>query len=489
VLRMLDLAGRPLRGVDRTDGPLVIAGGPCTSNPEPMAAFVDAFVVGDGEHAAIEVAESWKRTDGRPRDERLAALAAVHGVYVPSLYRETRDASGRFAGMAAREGAPMPVQRAVVTDLDAAPYPDAPIVPHIEVVHDRVSLEIARGCTQGCRFCHAGMTCRPVRTRSMETLLTQARGLLAATGHEEVSLLSLSAADHPEIEALCRALLDEHGPSGVDLSLPSTRVDAFSVALAQLAARVRKGGVTLAPEAGTQRLRDVINKRVTDEQIMEAADAAFAAGFGSVKLYFMLGLPTETDEDALGIVDIVRRIVGLAKQRGVKRGSVVNASLAAFVPKPHTPFQWEAQADPETLERRRVLITGALRKVGRADVRWHNPRTARIECALARGGRETAEAIENAYRDGARLDGWDEWLDEDRWERAFARAGLPLAERGAALDPCLPLPWEHIHVGLTRAFLEREAGRAREGITTPDCEGVRCHGCGAGCEVAPRADV
>ncbi len=482
VLWMLELAGVPPRSADRTDEhPLILAGGPCATNPEPMAAFLDAVALGDGEELAVALCESWLVTKGRPRPERLRALADLEGVYVPSLYRE-RHGAGGFDGLKpSEEGVPERVRRAVVRDLDAAAFPREAIVPHIEAVHDRVALEIARGCTQGCRFCHAGMIDRPVRRRSPEVLAEQARTLLASSGHEEISLLSLSAADYPGVADLCRMLLAEHGGRGVNLSLPSTRVDALNVALAEAIAQVRRSSITLAPEAGSQRLRDVINKRVTEQQILEAAEAAYSARFDLLKLYFMLGLPTETDEDALALADLVRRIAGLAKGKGIKRGEVVTVSLAAFVPKPHTPFQWEAQASVETLEHRRRLIAEELRRERRVTLHWHEPTMARIECALARGGRAWAEVVEAVYRLGARLEGWREWADPLRWQQACDEAGLSLDEACDALDPERPLPWDHLDTGPSRAFLRAEADRARRGEVLPDCEGGVCHGCGMRC--------
>lgn len=484
VLWMLRLAGLPLRSSERVSGPIVIAGGPCCVNPEPMAPFIDAFVIGDGEEVVLELADRLIASRGEASCDRIRSLAAIQGVYVPALYDVAAAPGGWSYVIGAREAAPWPVRRRLVRDLDAAPYPLEPIVPHIEAIHDRATLEIARGCTRGCRFCQAGMIDRPVRNRSVGALQGQASAILSFTGHEELGLLSLSAADHPEIGPLCDLLVEAHAARGIDLSLPSTRVDSLSVGLADRVAQVRKSGITLAPEAGTPRLRDVINKQVTDEDIMAAASAAFDAGFSLIKLYFMIGLPSETDEDAEGIVRIIRRIVGLATSRGIKRGTVVTTSLAAFIPKPHTPFQWSAQADGETLERRRRIVTDALRKERRADVSWSDPATAQLECLLARGGRELAPAIEAAFCAGAKLDGWDEFADTDRWIHALASAGVPPVERTGGLPENGPLPWDHIHAGVDRAFLLREAERARSGELTPDCGGVRCYGCGAGCQVA-----
>lgn len=491
VLAMLELGGVPVLAAERgKDDPLVIAGGPCATNPEPLAPFLDAVVLGDGEEVALDLAQATieGRERGLPRRDLLRRLADIPGVYVPSLYRAHYDGS-RFAGVEPLDGAPQRVVRRIVLDLDAAPFPSAPVVPFVETIHDRVALEIARGCTQGCRFCHAGATYRPVRERSRGVLRRLARESVDSTGYDEISLLSLSTTDYSEIEALCDDLLEEFSGEQVSISLPSLRVDAFSVGLCERVSRVRRSGITLAAEAGTQRLRDVINKRVTDDDIERAACAAFDAGYQQIKLYFMIGLPTEREEDVLGIAETVRRIVRLGRERGAgRRGVIANVSVASFVPKPHTPFQWEAQLPPEELERRQRLVIDNLRTRA-VKLSWHDVQQSRLEAIFARGDRRLAQVLLEARRLGLRLDGWTDLFNPGAWEEAFARAGVAPEEYLGEREEDQPLPWDHLSCGVSKDFLLRERRRALAGEPTPDCRRGPCVACGVDCEHLRRADL
>lgn len=460
VLNMLDLAGIPVYSRDRSGrDPIVIAGGHCASNPEPMADFIDAFVIGDGEDVVLDIARECASHKG-DRPGLLQALARVEGVYVPSIHTA---------------GAAICARR--VADLETAAFPDKLIVPLTETVHDRVTLEIMRGCTRGCRFCQAGMITRPVRRRGLSTLCNQADVLLSVTGYEEIALTSLSSADHPQINELVGALIDSHESERVGVSLPSLRADAECVHLAAQIQRVRKSGLTFAPEAGTQRLRDVINKNVTEEDLLSAVAAAVEHGWKRLKLYFMIGLPTETDDDVRAIASLVHRVIGVGRERRVHL--TLNVTISPFVPKPHTPFQWRGMVDVEELERRIGLLRPVL--TGRSiALSWHDPACSRVEAALARGDRALSAVVHDAWKRGGRLE--QDCFDGDRWLAAFDAAGLDItgyANREIPTDA--PLPWDHVRMGVSKAFLARENAKADAAEPTPDCRFGPCSACGIDC--------
>jgi radical SAM family uncharacterized protein len=486
VLETLDLSGIPIRASERCPSdPLVVGGGPGAYNPEPVAAFFDAILVGEGEDAVCEIVEAHReaRRVGLDRGGVLERLAAVRGVYVPSLYRMRSGGDG--SGLEATRGAPPVVQKRVVADLDAVPTPACPVVPFMDVVHDRASVEVLRGCTRGCRFCQAGMVYRPVRERTADSIVRDAMGLLRCTGYDEVSLTSLSTADHSTIEEVALRLRRRLEGTDVSVSIPSTRVDAFGVRLARMIGAGRKTGLTLAPEAGTQRLRDAVNKCVSDEDLLNAVQTAFEAGWRRVKLYFMIGLPTETDADVAGIGGLVGRVLTVADaavpsdQRGQIRVSV---SVATFVPKAHTPFQWESQPTLEEIGRRHRILKDAVPRK-RVELSWHDPAQSFVEAVLARGGRELADAIEHAWRAGAAFDAWTDEFALGRWTEAFESAGVDaVAVASGERAPGDALPWSHVSSGVETAFLVREREAALAGRRTPDCASEACSACGV-CDV------
>lgn len=485
ILDALDLAGIPLRAADRTDGPFVIVGGPCAFNPEPLAPFVDLVAIGDGEdetHQVIDCYKAWKAS-GAPREEFLRAAAKIRGVYVPSLYDVNYNEDGTVASIRPKEGsgAPEVVRKAMVANLTAADYPEKLIVPFGEVVHNRIMLEIFRGCTRGCRFCQAGMIYRPVRERSMDRLMEMAEKLVAATGYDEISLMSLSSGDYSCLPELAHRMVEEFAQKRVRISLPSQRIDNVLTDTLRETQKVKKTGLTLAPEAGTQRLRDVINKGVTEDDLMRAVTDAFEQGWSSVKLYFMIGLPTETDEDVLGIADLAQKVrrcyFAVPKERRAP-GLRITVSASVFVPKNFTPFQWSAQLDYDTVVRRQQLLRNALRDVKGVDFKYHAPDVSYIEAVFARGDRRLADALERAYRLGCRMDGWSDQFRYDLWLQAIRECGLDpdfYACRERALDEVLP--WDHLDAGVTKSFLKREWEKAQRGETTHDCR-KGCVGCG-----------
>ncbi|NLM52026.1 MAG: TIGR03960 family B12-binding radical SAM protein [Firmicutes bacterium] len=479
VLQMLDLAGIPLLAAERGEGdPLVVGGGPGAFNPEPIADFFDFFVIGDAEEVFPEIVQLLEEHKSLPRQEKLLQLVALPGVYVPSLYRAQYSPAGSFVKLEpVHPLAPTRVRRAVVADLDKAYYPTDFVVPYGSIVHDRLMLEIFRGCTRGCRFCQAGMIYRPVRERKKETLRRLAQKMVRATGYEEIALSSLSSGDYSAIGELIQDLSADLAREGVTLSLPSLRLDSFSEGLARQSQQVRKSGLTFAPEAGTQRLRDVINKNITEAELISAARDAFAAGWTNIKLYFMIGLPTETDEDLLGIVHLTQQVLNTYKQVCGKGKPQVTVSASVFVPKAHTPFQWFGQVPQAEIKRRQDLLRQHLRLPG-VHFQWHGAEMSLLEAAIARGGRELAPVILRAAQLGCKLDSWDEHFRFALWQQAFAENGLELAtcaQREYALTD--PLPWDHIDAGVSKRYLQREYKRALKGETTKDCrEG--CLGCG-----------
>ena len=478
VLNMLDLAGIPILASERgDDDPLVIAGGCCTFNPEPMSDFVDAFAIGEGEEIIHEIIEAFKLHRSEGRETLLKRLAAIEGVYVPSLYEVSYHPDGTVKEVRPTcPEVPAVVRKRLVCDLDSAEYVRAPVIPYIETVHDRISLEVMRGCSRGCRFCQAGMIYRPVRQRSPEKLVELADVLAASTGYDDISLLSLSTPDYRGIEDLVRCMIERYHDRRIGISLPSIRADAKCVELAAEIQKVRKSGLALAPEAGTQRMRDIINKNVTEDDLLAAVEAAFRYGWKRVKLYFMIGLPTETDDDLIGIAHLARDVYRVGRHIGFK--PTVNASVSSFVPKPHTPFQWRAQDPVEELERKQEVLMKALREK-HVSLSWHDARTSHLEAILSRGDRRLGSAILAAWRKGCRFDAWDEHFDYGKWMESLAECGLDpafYANRRRQYDEVLP--WDHIDCGVSKRYLIREDQRAESGETTKDCRLDECTGCG-----------
>lgn len=472
VLNLLDLAGIPLHSEDRDEShPLVVAGGPSAFNPEPLAPFLDVVVLGDGETVSVELAE--KVREGKkahwPREKMLLALAQIQGVYVPSLYHAE---AGRM--LPSHPAVPEVVESRIEASLRFENYPVKPLVPQIEITHDRFSLEIMRGCTRGCRFCNAGMIYRPLRTRSVNELIEHTQKVIGNTGFNEVSLVSLSTSDYPQLPALLTQLKNWAKANDVSVSFPSLRSDTFTAEMAEMARDTRRSGLTLAPEAGTQRLRDVINKNNTEKDLLRAVQLAFDKGWRHVKLYFMLGLPTETEEDLQGIVDLVEKVAAIGRAYGKKD---VHVSLSPFSPKPHTPFQWVAQATRDEINAKVDYIRQRLKR-RQIKLAWRDSETSVLEGTLGRGDRRLAAVIEGAWRAGARFDAWSSELDFSHWEKAFEAAGLTLEMYARARDMDAPLPWSHLSKGVTTDFLKREQRLSLSGEATPDCRVAECQGCG-----------
>ncbi len=474
ILTMLDLAGIPLLSCQRDEShPLIIAGGSCAYNPEPLADFFDLFVIGEGEEVLLELVEAYHEWGKGERDRFLHRAAQIEGIYVPGLYEVAYGDGGLVLPRPRIPEARPVITRRILNRLP--PPPTQVIVPYVEAVHDRGMIEIMRGCTRGCRFCQAGVVYRPLRERPVEEVLVAADRLLAATGYEELSLVSLSSCDHSQIEEMVRGLVTRHAPHYVTVSLPSLRVDSFSLGLAALFQGRRKTGLTFAPEAGSQRLRGVINKGVTEEDILNTAERAFRAGWQRIKLYFMIGLPTESMEDVAAICDLVKRIGEIGRRIGGRRAQV-SISVATFVPKPHTPFQWMALEGEARLEEKQAFLRRALKEF---PLSWSDPQVTLLEAILSRGDRRLGAVIYEAWRRGARFDAWDELFQPAHWWEAFQGQGLdPDFYARRPLDRDAPLPWDHIDVGVKKGFLARECERALEGKTTPDCRGGPCFACG-----------
>lgn len=478
ILQMLELSEIPIYAKDRTeDHPIIVAGGPCAFNSEPVADFFDLIMIGDGEEQVMQVLDLYaqKKKDGLSKSEFLRRAAEIRGVYIPSLYTVTYTSDHQVTISPDKK-----VRRYVISDLDHSFMPEKPLVPTIQAIHDRVALEMFRGCIRGCRFCQAGMIYRPARFRSVDRLQDVAKKQFANTGYDEMSLLSLSSSDYPDINNLIHSLTEWTCPAHIRLSLPSLRIDNMPKELLEKIGESRKNGLTFAPEAGSQRLRDVINKNITEDDIINTCKLAFEQGYTSIKLYFMLGLPSETDADILAIGELAQKIVNLyyalpTRQKG--KSVSVGISLSTFVPKPFTPFQWEPQLSGEEIDRRQKLLRDSI-TTKKITVRWNDKNISNLEAVFARGDRRLSRVIEKAYAYGARFDGWDEWLRFDAWEKAFAECGMdPVSYGKRSIDLDAVLPWDMIDAGITKQFLQSENQKAHHAVTTPDCM-THCFGCG-----------
>jgi radical SAM family uncharacterized protein len=484
VLNMLDLAGLPVRSADRKDlTPLVVAGGPCACNPEPISAFIDLFMPGEGEEVTNEIIDLLikHKEMGSTKEEFLKEAAQIEGVYVPAFYDVSYNEDGTIKEVTPKNGAPKKVKKRIISDLDSVFYPDKFVVPFIDIVHDRVVSEIFRGCIRGCRFCQAGFIYRPIREKSSDTVNRQSKALCENTGYDEISLCSLSTSDYTEIEQLIPKMFDWALKENINVSLPSLRVDNFSDELMEELKKVRRSGLTFAPEAGTQRLRDAINKNVTEEEVIRTAEKAFAGGWTAVKLYFMLGLPTETLDDVAGIADLAQTVVDTYyrnpdKPKGM--GVTVSISVASFVPKPFTPFQWEPQDTRDMLEEKQKHLLSCV-KSKKIRVSYHESPTSLLEGVFARGDRKLCDVIESAWRRGSKFDSWDEFFNFQNWLDAFDEFGIDpafYANRRRSFDEILP--WDMFDYGIRREFLEEENLKAHRSETTPHCR-IKCSACGA----------
>ena len=483
VLDMINMSGLPLRSADRPNLlPLVFAGGSASVNAEPMADFIDLFLVGEGEEMNNELLCLLRtaKAEGWTKKAFLIEAAKIQGVYVPGLYEISYKPNGEIEKITALEGAPEKVTKRIVQDLDSAPFPTNPIVPSTEVVHDRVSLELFRGCVRGCRFCQAGHIYRPIRAKKPETLIKQGIESLKNTGHEDVTLLSLSTSDYRPLNELCDGLLEYCESRSIGLSLPSLRADNFSIELMQKLQKVRKSGLTFAVEGGSQRLRDAINKNVTEEDLLNTCAIAFAGGWNSVKLYYMLGLPTETDEDILGIAEMANQVLHCwrTNAKNKNRGVKITISTSCFIPKPHSPFQWEAQISIEEYLRRVNLLRSAI-TARNVTYNWHDAETSLVEAALSRGDRRVGAVLEKVWEKGGRLDAWSDYFSFSRWMDAFSECGIdPAFYASRELPTEGVMPWDVIDVGVRKEHLLHERQQCYASLLSPDCR-KQCSACGA----------
>ena len=486
ILNMLDLAGLPVMSEDRTDDmPIVVAGGPCVCNPEPLADFIDIFIIGEGEEVNLELMDLYAdmKKRGCSKKEFLVSAAEIEGIYVPSLYDVSYAPDGTIISVKPNDPhTSETVRKRVIKNLDEIFYPESFVVPYCEIVHDRAVVEVLRGCIRGCRFCQAGCIYRPFREKSSDTICRQTRSLCESTGYEEVSLSSLSTSDLSDIEDTLTQLSEYTDREKINLSLPSMRIDRFSNELMERLRAIRKSGLTFAPEAGTQRLRDVINKKITEDEIMRACRIAFEGGYTSVKLYFMLGLPTETDEDIKGIAELAEKITDLYYKnpnRQKNRHVQISISCATFVPKPFTPFEFEPQASFEEITRRQKLLLDSIRSKRRISVSWHNYKVSILEAVLAKGDRRLGAAVYEAWRSGCKFDSWDEFYQYNLWIKAFEKTGTDVdfyAHRKRSYDEIMP--WQHLDYYISREFLIREHKKSCEAAVTLNCR-EKCSGCGA----------
>lgn len=484
VLNMLDLAGIPVFAKDRTEEltQIVVAGGPCVCNPEPLADFFDLFILGEGEEVNLELMDLYfeMKKQGASRLDFLHKAAQIEGIYVPRFYKFSYKDDGTILKVDATDGAPAVVRKRIIRDLDKVFYPDNFVVPFTEIVQDRVSVEVLRGCIRGCRFCQAGFIYRPFREKNVDTVVKEAKCLCENTGYDEVSLASLSTSDHSDIDLMLTELINYTAQEKINLSLPSLRMDNFSESLLEKIKRVRKSGLTFAAEGGTQRLRDVINKNITEEEIMNTCRIAFEGGYATVKLYFMMGLPTETDEDIVGIAELAQRVVDLfysIENRPKGKGVQVSVSCATFVPKPFTPFEFEPQDTREMIEHKQKLLVSAI-KSKKIRVSWHDSNVSILEAVLAKGDRRLCDVIYTAWKKGCKFDSWSEHYKFDKWMEAFEECGIdPAFYANRRFDYDEILPWDHLDYLVSKDFFIRENKRAHESKTTPHCR-KRCSGCG-----------